>query len=288
MNVEFNTLPQVVRERLVRVCGPAAPADPAAPVLASRTFHGKGANIALGVMSAAGFVALTYVALSNPTNTDSAPVILGAAGLFGLTAFLVGVLLVRKVPPMPGGAFMFRTCFVRVEGTKLAILPLGDAGRPTIVHRTRNGVYQGSTMHVPMTSGGSLAFGFRSIAAAEAGFTDFASTVAAFQRASAAGNTAALRTADPFAECIQSGNWNDAESPQRPPLAEKTPAAKFLVALAVGVALAVAFSGGTGACVQSPCKRSEARRMKFYEDEVRTKKNPGPPPHAMSCKFLFF
>lgn len=225
MKVAFNDLPQVVRERFVRLTQ-ARSQDPSV-VLWADGGSGIGWNIfgiLLAVVMGGGTLnhlieRAQYVA----PERDGGTYLFLAGCFFVLVVNVLGIVWrsIWKPPPYREGTYVFPGALVRTDGGHLVIMSTLQMGRPLIVHTRRNGVYVGSRLEL---SGRAFVFSFGSQASVQSACDKVLNAREAFARAAAAQDHRALAAMDPFYECASTNTWKVQEPAPTAPQAMIVPA----------------------------------------------------------------
>jgi hypothetical protein len=265
MRFAFNELPQPVRERFVRI-GSSPKHEGAIFTSTSgylRWFYVVIAAIAMAVIIAIGSF-LYERAGSVGTRYDKEQYVgLAAAWFFFLASAVTFVYTyVWKSPPYRRGAYLFPSYLVVVHGADLDIVALSEIQKPTVIHRYRNGIYQGSSLELVARGGKPTAsFRFRGKDVA----TQAAETVFSAQnhiaQVLAARDAATLWRIDPFYECTTSGQWTEPPGVEKvgPLVARRPPAASW--ARWIGsLVVALGLTGFTYALMVMVCTSSRAVR----------------------------
>ena len=251
MRVFFNDLPQPVRERFLRV----ATSKPPQAVLSATHGYATWFPPVAAVLALAGagwamvflFGEAQYKAPWYDREIYLA--LAGAVFVFVASVATFGFNLIWKKPPYPKGTYLFPSYLCVVHGPDLDVVPLSGIARPTVTHRYRNGVYQGSTLGLQGTGQDSRvqgSFWFRTQEEATKSAETFFATRDRIAKVLASRDTAALAQIDPFYECTTSGQWTEppAVAKQGPLVDRRHPAAgwvRWIGAVVIGLGFAGVF-----------------------------------------------
>lgn len=159
--------------------------------------------------------------------------------------------------PYREGVYVFANALVHAVQGWLFVVPIERVGRPTIVNRYRNGVYQGSWLQLHDTSEPKKIYTVPCASQSQAEETVVRLDQArqTFARIASARDLQQLESLDPFYECTMSGQWeNPANATVPGPRSKPIPLAASLARWLGSIFVAAGITAGLFFAVQSACE----------------------------------